>query len=94
MTFKIEFQGADNYIPFEGSGSDLLNFEGLTFGDIQEVELGEAPDSGNKTMKFTVLVADDESVVDRVNVRALEGRRCSGLRVGEQLLDTFVRRRR
>ena len=60
MSFKIEFTGADGYVPFEGSGSDLLNFEGMTFADIQEVETGEAQESGNKTMKFTLLVADEE----------------------------------
>lgn len=61
MGFNIDFAGADGYVPFEGSGSDLLNFEGFTFADIQEVEQGEAPDSGNKTLKFTMLVGDDEN---------------------------------
>lgn len=54
QTFNLDFQGAKDYTPYEGSGlGGLLPWQGMTFGRIVEIEKGES-ENKNKTLALTV----------------------------------------
>lgn len=59
--FGLDFTGAGGFTPFAGGGgSDFLNFQGATWGTIEDITDGESKTSGNKTMTFGIVVGDDE----------------------------------
>lgn len=52
----ISFAGSGGYAgPFEGAGSELLPFQGYTFGKISKVTEGTAKESKNATLKLEII---------------------------------------
>lgn len=60
--FTLDFTGAAGFTPHTGGGgSDFLNFQGASYGVIEEITDGEAQQSGNKTMTFAIVLTDEEA---------------------------------
>lgn len=60
MGFTISFAGAKDFTPYEGGG-DLFPFEGLTYGPILKIEEGQAKESKNQMLIFTIGCSENEA---------------------------------
>lgn len=78
----ITFKDAETFTPFEGKGSDLFPFQGLTYGQIKKVTEGSA-ESGNTTLTFEIVCREP---ADK------QGRSGEGLRVVKTIPVTGLRK--
>ncbi len=79
MGFLINFGETEKFTPFEGSGADLLPFEGIVECVIEKVTSGESRQN-NKMLIFTLVVKDDDAKGMRVVKRQpVAGTRSDGI---------------
>ena len=65
MSFQIDLGGASTYTPYSGSGSSLLNHDGIFTFLIADAKEGESR-SGNKTIELTLVCQDDDEKGQRL----------------------------
>lgn len=77
MGFMIDFNGSGAYAgPFEGAGSELLPFQGFTYGKIVKVSEGTSKEAKNSTLKLEIVCEEQEAS----GMRLMKTQAVTGLR--------------